>query len=779
MSFTLPLSIACIFAAAFLAPTVHRRMGRGSGWVLALAPVASFLLLVLALPVGDHAAITEARFSWFDSLAVTLDFRLDGLAALMALLVTGVGALIVVYAGGYLQGHPQLGRFYLYLLAFMGSMLGLVLSEHLIVLFVFWELTSITSYLLIGFKHEERDSRWKALQALLVTGLGAMGMLVGFILIGLNTGTFLISEINLLGDSLRASGQYPAIIGCILLGAFTKSAQVPFHFWLPNAMAAPTPVSAFLHSATMVKAGVFLLARLNPALAGGALWSNSLILFGGATFLMAVFLGLWNRDLKGILAYTTLAVLGLLTFLIGIGTPLALKAMVLFLVAHVFYKAALFMTAGSVDHACGTRDVRRLRGLRRFMPWTTAAALLAVLSMCGLPPFFGFIGKEVIYEAGLHLPGSERALLLVAVVGNFVMMGLALCAGFAPFWKGGAPDIEGHPHEAPPSMWLGPLLLGALGLLFGLAPALVDASFLAPAVAAVKGTDVKPLDLHLWHGFNAALLLSLATVALGLATFLLRERFWSKADAVVGFIRARGAEAAYERVFNAVVALSKWQTARLQTGRLHDYVFCIAASATALVGWALFQVADRLPAVQAAGFDPWIMALVLLMMAAALMVLLSDRYFLILGALGTIGFGIALLFAYYGAPDLAITQLMVEALTVVLFMLVIYGLPSIRRFSGGWTMGRDAILSGIFGLVVALLAWMAVDLQFGPAISDTLAAMSYPEAKGKNVVNVILVDFRALDTFGEITVVASAALGIAALMSSRASRGFKKEGGGE
>lgn len=778
MSALLILSLAIIFAASFVAPLAVRALGDRAGWLLSLAPFAAFVLFFSQAGEIGAGEVLLYEIDWFAALNTTFSLKLDGLSLVMALLVSGIGGLIVIYAGGYLHGHPQLGRFYLYLLSFMGAMVGLVLSDNLILMFVFWELTSITSYLLIGFKHEEKDSRWKALQALLVTGLGAMGMLAGFVLLAVVTGSYSITEINQSPGLIAASPYATAIVCLVLLGAFTKSAQVPFHFWLPNAMAAPTPVSAFLHSATMVKAGVFLMARLNPAFAETSLWGVLLISFGGTTFLMAVLLGLWNRDLKGILAYTTLAVLGLLTFLIGIGTALAIKAMVLFLVAHALYKAALFMTAGSVDHGCGTRDVRRLRGLRRYMPWTTAAALLAVLSMCGLPPFFGFIGKEVIYEAGLHLEGGAQALLIVAVAGNFMMMALALAAGFAPFWKSGESDIEGHPHEAPLSMWLGPLLLGSLGLCFGLFPALIENLLLAPAIAAVQGFGLKSLHLSLWHGFNAALGLSVITVALGLGLYCLRFRLWAVAGQVVGFLRPRGAEAAYEKIFAAVVSFSKWQTAKLQTGRLHDYVFYIAAVTALLVGWQIFSSIDGLPAVEASQLDPWIAALILLMSVAAVFAVIADRYFLILGALGTIGFGGALLFAYYGAPDLAITQLMIEALTVVLFMFVIYGLPSIRSFSGRLTHGRDAVLAGIFGLIIALLAWLAADRQFAEPISDTLAAMSYPEAKGKNVVNVILVDFRALDTFGETTVVAAAALGIAALMSSRF-LGSAKKGRGD
>ena len=360
--------------------------------------------------------------------------RLDGLSFLMAVLITGIGGFIILYAQGYMHGHPQLGRFFLYLLSFMGAMLGLVLSDNLILLFIFWELTSITSYLLIGFKSEYKESRMKALQALLVTGLGAMAMLAGFVLLAHVTGTWKTSEINNLGELIHASPLYAGIVILILIGAFTKSAQVPFHFWLPNAIAGPTPVSAFLHSATMVKAGVFLMARMNPSLSGTGLWEYTLAVFGSFTLLLAMFLGLFQKDVKSILAYTTLGVLGVLTMLLGIGSEYAIKAMIVFLPGHALYKATLFMVVGSVDHETGTRDVTLLRGLRKLMPITAIAGGLAALSMSGLPPFFGFIGKELIYKAGVKLNGLEMVFLAVALLGNLVMMGLALKAGIFPFF---------------------------------------------------------------------------------------------------------------------------------------------------------------------------------------------------------------------------------------------------------------------------------------------------------------------------------------------------------
>jgi multicomponent Na+:H+ antiporter subunit A len=770
MPSVLVFSLAVIFLTACIAPLLVRYLGDRAGWLLALAPFGAFGMILSQAGAIEAGVAIVYHVDWFAALDTSFSLRLDGLSLLMSLLVTGIGGLIVIYTGGYMHGHPLLGRFYLYLLIFMGAMLGLVLSDNLILLFVFWELTSISSYLLIGFNCEEKASRWKALQALLVTGLGAMAMLAGFILIGVVTGSYSLSEINGMGDLLQASPWYTAIVILVLGGAFTKSAQVPFHFWLPNAMAGPTPVSAYLHSATMVKAGIFLMARLNPSLSGSGLWEYTLAIFGSLTLLLAMFLGLFQKDVKSVLAYTTLGVLGVLTLLLGIGSEYAIKAMVVFLIGHALYKATLFMVVGSIDHGTGTRDVTLLRGLRKLMPITALAGVLAALSMSGLPPFFGFIGKELIYKAGVKLSGFELIFLAVALVGNLVMMGLALKAGVGPFF--GKPNHQAlpkKPHEAPLSMLIGPVVLAVAGLVIGIIPFWVTEFMVSPAVAAITGTPIQHFDLALWTLVkpNLPLLLSGVTVLGGFFIFLNRARFWAVSDRVLTAIRPYGADAMYERIFAATMWFSKTQTRWLQTGRLHDYVFFIAAFTAALVGWELISTIDSLPVIDASQFDPWIAALITLMAVAAIFGALSDDYFLILGALGTVGFGIALLFAYYGAPDLAITQLMVEALTVVLFMFVIYGLPLIREFSGSFTRVRDGILACTFGLVVAMLAWLAVDIQFAAPISDTLAAMSYPEAKGKNVVNVILVDFRALDTFGETTVVAAAALGIAALMSSR------------
>ncbi|MFP4351817.1 MAG: hydrogen gas-evolving membrane-bound hydrogenase subunit E [Puniceicoccaceae bacterium] len=767
-------AILVIFAGALLAPLFGRRgEGPGALWI-AVPPLVSFVLLAVEWGAAGFGAVPlQVSWEWFPSLGASFDLRLDGLSALMAMLVSGIGLLVAVYSAGYMKGHPQYGRFGLFLLLFMGSMVGLVLSDDLILLFVFWELTSVTSYLLIGFNHEEEGARRNALQALLVTGLGAVAMLAGFVLIGMETGTFRISELGGHAAVLAESPFYLAIVVLVLLGAFTKSAQVPFHFWLPNAMVAPTPVSAFLHSATMVKAGVFLIAVLTPALGGTPLWNGLLLGFGGATFLTAVVLGLFQADLKGILAYTTLGVLGLLTMLLGVGTELAFEAMVLFLLGHALYKACLFMTSGAVDHETGTRDVTVLRGLRRAMPLTMIAASLAALSMSGFPPFLGFIAKEYVYTAGLAATGLPMVALPVAFVGNFIMVALALKAGFSPFFGKPAGNLPRHPHEAPWSMWIGPLVLGCLGLVLGLFPGFVSHVIIGAAASTIAG---ETLDLHvkLWHGLNPALFISAVTIAAGIVLYNGRRFFWRRHESFNAFWRPRGAEAVYDHLFAGIIRFAKWQTKRLQSGYLHRYVFIIAVSTIALVGWG-FWAFDGFPALPADLPPPDLLfaGLIVALMVSAVAAVVTTNRITALVCLGVVGFGIALLFVYFGAPDLAITQLMVETLTVVLLMFAIYRLPPMRRLSSRRTHSRDVLLAAVFGLSVTGLVLVATAIQVDSPISDKLTEMSYAEAHGRDIVNVILVDFRALDTLGEITVIAVAALGISAMIARRPRR--KKE----
>jgi multicomponent Na+:H+ antiporter subunit A len=694
-----------------------------------------------------------------------MGMRLDGLALLFALLITGIGTLILVYTGGYFKGSASLPRILSLLLFFMGAMLGLVLCDNLIFLFVYWELTSISSYLLIGFKHEDPTSRRNALQALLVTGLGGLALLGGLILIGASAGTYLASELPARAEAIVHSPTFPLALALILLGVFTKSAQFPFHFWLPNAMAAPTPVSAYLHSATMVKAGVFLLARLNPALSVAPSWSLSLLVFGSVTMLLGGALGLLQTDLKRILAYTTLAVLGVLTMLIGVGTELALQSAMFFLLGHALYKAALFLCAGNVDHACGTRDVRRLRGLRTALPVTAAAALLAALSKSGFPPFFGFLGKEYTYKTGAALEALAVPVLVVAFVVNMMLLALALQAGVHPFF-GHAREarLDGPVHGLPPAMWAPPALLAAVGLIIGIFPSQLVLPLVEPAVSAMEGERVS-LKVALWHGWNLPVLLTALTFTAGVGLYAIRNRLWKAAPEInrqtpVTF------DGLYDKAYSGFLALAKWQTRILQTGRLHRYIAVVVVFTLGLLAWKLTALAGIGLSVPELPVQPLTLAVLLCMAVCAAVAITTTSRLTALANLGLTGFGIAFLFANYGAPDLAITQVLVETLTVVFFMVVLHHLPKIREPGSRRSRLGDAILAGTAGAFVSLLTMLSLHLELAPSISSTLAEWSYSQAYGRNVVNVILVDFRALDTYGEVLVLAIAAIGVLVLLSA-------------
>jgi multicomponent Na+:H+ antiporter subunit A len=454
-------------APSGMAPSGHHQPASSwTGWVVALVPLALTIgFASLIGPVASGSAPT-VNVAWVPSLGVNFALQIDGLALLFALLISGVGTLVFVYAGAYLAGHPHLPRFYLILTLFMVSMLGLVLADNLLLVFVFWELTSLTSFLLIGFDHERPAARAAALQALLVTGAGELAMLAGLILLGASGGTFQVSELLTRGDAIRADALYPAMLLLVFAGAFTKSAQVPFHFWLPNAMEAPTPVSAYLHSATMVKAGVYLLARLSPVVAGTMVWEIIVPTVGVVTMLVGAWLAIRHTDLKRILAYSTLSALGTLVMLLGLGTAAAVSAALAYLLGHALYKGALFLVAGAVDHEAGTRDVAVLGGLGRAMPITAMAGGLAALSMAGLPPFFGFLGKELTYESALAGP-SGGVLVAIAVAVNVLLVVSAGITGIGPF-VGSVRALPKRPHQGPVGLWIGAAVLAVMGLLVGI-----------------------------------------------------------------------------------------------------------------------------------------------------------------------------------------------------------------------------------------------------------------------------------------------------------------------
>lgn len=760
------------FLAAIAAPFIHRANPRISGYILTLVPILIFAYLASYIPLVAAGEIQSIHYTWFPEFDVHIGFLIDGLGLVFALIVSGIGALVVFYGSSYLKGHHKQGRFYSYLFFFMASMLGVVLSDNLITIFIFWELTSISSYLLIGFNHESEKSRNAALQALLVTGGGGLALLTGMIIMGLAGGSFTISELLTQGDVIIAHELYLVLLVLIFWGTFAKSAQFPFHFWLPNAMEAPTPVSAYLHSATMVKAGVYLLARLNPVIGGTEAWQFTLMGFGGFTMLLGAIQALGQTDLKRVLAYTTVSALGILVFLIGIGTQMAITAAVTFLVVHAMYKGALFLVAGAIDHETGTRDVRMLGGLGKKLPFIAIAALLAGLSYAGLPPLFGFIGKELIYESTLHTSYAPLFLTSLIVVVNMLLVATAIIVGIKPFF-GRLKETPKHPHPAPFQLWVPPVLLAVLGLVFGFFPGLVSETMIAPAANTVMNMTFAA-DLHLWHGFTLSLLLSGVTLAGGLFFFYFR-RVGRRLDNYLMLHTEYRMESVYTRTIDTMLRFAGWQTNFLQNGYLRHYILWIVSTFLVLGVLALVLFVDLSAiSLRIHNIYTFEILIVLVVLLAAVFAVRSKSVLGSVASLGITGYGIALLFVFYGAPDLALTQFSIETLTVILLVLVVYKIPRFANYSTKNSKRRDAMLSIAVGSFITVVLLVLMSDEPSKTISQYYLDYSYLLAHGRNIVNVILVDFRALDTLGEITVLAIAAIGVITLLKLRIGKDNKE-----
>ncbi len=756
------VAVACGFAASLAAPWLHRLTKGLSGWLLALLPAGLFVYFASYLAtIAAGAPMTIAR-PWAPSLGVNLAFALDGLSLLFALVITGIGALVIIYAGAYLSGHEQLGRLYAYLLLFMASMLGLALADNALTMFVFWELTSISSYLLIGFDHERPAARAAALQALLVTGGGGLAMLAGLVLLGQISGTYELSALVAQGEAIRAHPLYLPILLLILVGAFTKSAQVPFHFWLPNAMEAPTPVSTYLHSATMVKAGVYLLLRVSPILGGTGAWHLLVAGVGATTAVTAGYLALTQTDLKRILAYSTVSALGALTLLAGVGSEVAIRAAMVFLLAHALYKGALFMIAGAIDHETGTREVERLGGLWRLMPITATAAAIAAVSLAGFGPVLSFIAKEMVFEAMLAAGPGRWLLTAAAVAAGVAAAGVALLTGFKPFF-GPAASTPHHGHEPSPGLWLGPLALAAGGVLFGLWPAPLARALIGPAAASALA-EPQTVKLALWHGFNWALGLGVLSLALGALAYRAREALRRPTERpLFNMGPARWYDAALEGIYR----LAEVQTRVLQNGYLRAYLSTIILATVALAGYALIGRAGFAWRAELADLQLIDVAVAALILLATWAATTSRSRLGAVAALGVVGYGVAFVFILFGAPDVAMTQFMVETLTVILLVLVFYHLPPFAQLSSRRARWRDAAIALTAGSLMTLFLLAAIGAQHVPPISDYFAENSWLLAHGRNIVNTILVDFRGLDTLGEITVLALAGVGVFALLKLR------------
>ncbi|PXX98504.1 monovalent cation/H+ antiporter subunit A [Halomonas sp. LBP4] len=759
------LWIALLPLLGVVVPALSAGRGRRDcSLATAVLPAIALLLTLSQLPA--LAAGEALRFSvdWVPALGLDLAFRLDGLSLLFNLLIVGIGLLILLYAHYYLSPEEPFGRFYAYLILFMASMVGIVMSDNLLLLWLFWELTGISSFLLIGFWSRRSDARKGARMALTVTGAGGLALLAGFLLLGDMTGSFDMNVVLASGDIILADPRYPVMLVLVLLGAFTKSAQFPFQFWLPHAMAAPTPVSAYLHSATMVKAGIFLMARLHPAIAGSEAWSVIVSLIGMTTMLYGAWFALIKTDLKAILAFSTVSHLGLITVLLGIGSPMAVLAALFHILNHATFKAALFMGAGIIDHETGTRELGRLGDLRRAMPVTALLMSLAAAAMAGVPLFNGFLSKEMFFTETLATPvlgGLSWLLPLLATLGGILSVGYSLRLVHAVFFKPARETLPKSPHE-PPRLMRAPVeLLVGLCVLVGLFPAALATGVLDMATRAVLG---EPLDFHLaiWHGINLPLLMSLVALVAGVASYLLHAQLLR----LIKSFRPVDARLVFEAALQRLGRYAETGVARFEGGSLQRYMSLLLLAALAMGGLGLVGMPVLTGEQGNQPLDGILILGAALLIFGGIGTVATHRHRLVsLLMLSVVGLVVSLTFARFSAPDLALTQLSVEVVTMILLMLALFFLPQkTPRESSPMRNLRDVGLAGALGMVVASLNY-AVLTRDNAAISGFFLDNSVPGGGGHNVVNVILVDFRGFDTLGEITVLALAGLAIFKLLN--------------
>jgi len=729
-------------------------------------PLFLFFAAVSMLPKTMAGGFYRFEFPWIPSLGVQMSFMLDGLSVLFALIISGIGFFVTLYSADYFHGHHHTGRFFVFLHAFMLSMLGLVATDNTLALFVFWELTTIFSYLLIGFEHEKESSRSSARQALLVTGAGGLALLIGILLLEIISGTYEISQMEAITLQLKSHPLYGIILITIFIGAFTKSAQFPFHFWLPNAMAAPTPISAFLHSATMVKGGIYLLARFHPILGGTDAWTMILVIIGAITAVTGALMSLGQSDLKKILAYTTVTALGIMTLFLGGKTTYSLTAAITFLLVHSLYKSALFLIAGIIDHQTGTRRIDQLGGLWDSMPFTAFAAVTACFSMAGFPLFFGFIGKEIMYKGALAESMFPFLATTTVVLSNALMVAVAGILVIRPF-LGQAGDYYATVREASPYMWSGPVILGGLDILFGIMPDWVGRWLVEPAVRAVHYT-AEDIELSFFHGINEPLLLSIITLVMGIR-FYLKQQFLYKWVNITFDKFPLTASQAYDRIIESIAGLGKFQTRLIQNGSLHRYFFVVAAFFVISAGYGYISRVESFPSIIFPLLSWREFFLTTVIWAAVVTVVITRSRLLAVCGLGIIGAGIAMIFLSFGAPDVALTQLLVETLTVIIVSSILLRLPrlSLKPIKHRPQRIFDAILSLSAGILVTTLLLAVLSNDLDRSITTFFEQNSYLAAHGRNIVNVILVDFRSMDTLGEIIVVATAGLAGYALILKR------------
>lgn len=765
------MSLALVVLLPFLGailPALMIRSGRNACAISAGAVnVLAFALLMANAPKVLRNETVSVSWPWIEKLGLNIQFHVDGLGLLFGGMILGIGLLVIVYGRHYLYLRDPMGNFYTYLMLFQGAMVGIVLSNNVLLLSVFWELTSLSSFLLIGFWGHSATGRQGARMALTVTGLGGLSLLGGMLLLARISGSYELTEILASGDVIRQSDLYPIALGLILLGCFTKSAQFPFHFWLPHAMAAPTPVSAYLHSATMVKAGVFLLARFWPVLSGTDYWFYSVSSIGLVTMLVGGVLAFYKDDLKAILAFSTVSHLGLMTMLLGFNSELAVVACVFHIINHSTFKAALFMNAGVVDLAVGTRDISRLGGLRHLMPGAALLGTLAALSMAGLPPMNGFLSKEMMLEEAAHTSwgGSVWLVPTLVVVASIFSFAYSLRYAIYVYFGKVRKDYPKPPQDPGWGLWLPTLLLVGLGLTIGMFPETFAGSLVRAASTSVIGQPLqKKFYLAIWHGWTPALWMSIAIVLIGtlwLLGYTYTRRVWD-------YLPIPDAKKIFDQCIESLAWLSKLVTLRLHNGSLPRYIGVIIASAVVMgciVFWrqsAGIQPGDRklIPA-----YSIGLVGFILIVVPSLFVLFRQESRLVVLVVVNVLGLITTLAYVYFSAPDLALTQISVEVVTLVLMLLALYFLPKRsveeRPVTQRW---GHAFLAATAGLGVAGISWLMMSSNPTYLLSEYYWYNAVPGSGGHNVVNVILVDFRGFDTFGEIMVLGIAALIIYALL---------------
>ena len=777
-SFLLLTLVALPFAGALIAAWLPTHARNSAATLASAVSAAAFMCLVLLHQASGD--IVRVEFSWLPSLGINLIFRLDGLSWLFALLIVGIGALVTLYARYYMSPADPVPRFYSYLLAFMGAMLGIVTAGNLIQLVVFWEVTSLFSFLLIGYWHQSANAREGARMALTVTASGGLCLLVGVLLLGQIVGSFDLDTVLASGDQIRSHGLYLPTLVLILIGAFTKSAQFPFHFWLPHAMAAPTPVSAYLHSATLVKAGIFLLITLWPVMAGTDAWYALVGTAGMATLLLGAFVAIFQHDLKGLLAYSTISHLGLITLLLGLGSPLAAVAAIFHTVNHATFKASLFMAAGVIDHETGTRDMRKLSGLAKFMPITASLAMVAAAAMAGVPLLNGFLSKEMfLAEAIAHSAGTHTnyALPVLATLASAFSVLYSLRFIHTTFLGPPPTQCPRKPHEPPQWMRFPIEILVLACVVVGVIPALTIGPFLATAVAAVLGDDAPYYSLRIWHGFTPALWLSLAAMTIGMLLYVFfGKRINVNPSGAPPFLNRFQARRAFDSVMNGIVGLARSIEVVLSTRALQPQLRLLVLVPLCLAATIALQTGGFALAANIQPVDPVFVLLWIVGGACAIGAAVQAKYhrYVALTLMGGAGLVSCLSFVWLSAPDLALTQLLVEVVTTVLLLLGLRWLPirleDLRGFSRASRVrmrvrrSLDMTVAVLAGLGAAALSFAVMTFPPENPISTFFLERAYTEAGGRNVINVLLVDFRAFDTLGEITVLGVVAITVFALL---------------